>query len=100
MNQSRANSALSDGSDLDLDVGESSDSDDYTLTLDEFKGWKLLEVMALSPMMIPSFRLQPWISMPQPNGLQILMVLFLKNNCNAHVSYIFHLQFYMFCTHR
>ena len=35
MNQSQANSALSDGSDLDLDVGESSDSDDYTLTLDE-----------------------------------------------------------------
>ncbi|KAK3765547.1 hypothetical protein RRG08_050491 [Elysia crispata] len=37
MNQSQANSALSDGSDLDLDVGESSDSDDYTLTLDEWR---------------------------------------------------------------
>ncbi|KAK3754185.1 hypothetical protein RRG08_028152 [Elysia crispata] len=35
LTQSQANSALSDGSDLDLDVGESSDSDDYTLTLDE-----------------------------------------------------------------
>ncbi|KAK3797649.1 hypothetical protein RRG08_054673 [Elysia crispata] len=35
LTQSQANSALSDGSDLDLDVGESSDSGDYTLTLDE-----------------------------------------------------------------
>ena len=98
MNQSQANSALSDGSDLDLDVGQFSDSDDYTLTLDERRFVDAIdrEINHIQRMEViggdgtesddDSIVQAPTVDFNAPAQS-------IADNRNAHASYIFYLQF-------